>query len=114
MIVTIFGIAVYINRLIDSIIQDTNRLLHRPKIIEVIDKNGMNKESCRVDVIYRLTDSGLKKIQDERKSRLRDICNMCCRNRMSMECNHVTTDEDYHRRFVYTNLLVNDKHKVQF
>ena len=114
MIVTIFGIAVYINRLIDSTIQDTNRLVHRPKIIEVIDKNGTNKESCRAEVIYRLADSGLKKIQDERKSRLRDVCNMCRRNRTSMECNHVTMDEDYHRRFMYTNLLVNDKHKVHF
>ena len=111
MIVTIFGIAVYINRLNDPTMHDTNRLVHRPK---VIDKNGTNKESCRVEVIYRLADSELKKIQDDRKSRLRDVCIMCRRNRTSTECNHVTTDEDYHRRFWYTNLLVNDKHKVQF
>ena len=111
MIVTVFGIAVYINRLIDPTIQDTNRLAHRPKLI---DKNGPKKESCRVEAIYGFADSGLKKIQDERKSRLRDVCNMCRRNRTSMECNHVTMDEDYHRRFVYTNLLVNDKHKVHF
>ena len=94
MIVTIFGIAVFINRLIDPTIQDTNRLVHRPK---VIDKNGPKKESCRMEVVYSLADSGLKKTQDERKSRLTNVCNVCRRNRTSMECNHVTTNEDYHR-----------------
>ena len=111
MILTVFGIAVFVKRLIDPVIRDTNHPVNRQRLI---DKHRPNKESCNVDAIYSLAESGLKKIQDERKSRLRNVCNMCSKNRTSMECNHVTMDEDFHRRFVYTNLLVNDKHKVHF
>ena len=70
--------------------------------------------TCAVRIIYNLSGSGLKEVQDERKSRIRDVCDICRRNRVSMECNHVTLDEDYHRgrEDFYGNLVVNDKHKV--
>ena len=75
-----------------------------------VDGGLARKSQCSVDVNYNLF--GLKKIQDERKSRIRNVCDMCRRNRTSMECNHITMDEDYHSKIVYKNLLVNDKHKV--
>ena len=75
-----------------------------------VDGGLARKSQCSEDVNYNL--SGLKKIQDERKSRIRNVCEECRRNRTSMECSHVTMDKDYHSKIVYKNLLVNDKHKV--
>ena len=61
-------------------------------------QNLNRKFACQVDVVNNLTTSGLNKIQNERKSRIRNVCDMCRRNRTSMECNHVTLDEDYHTK----------------
>ena len=66
---------------------------------------------CQVD-INNLLDSGLHKIQNERKSRIREVCEMCRRNGSSMECRHLTMDEDYHNASIYNKLFVDDKHKV--
>ena len=70
--------------------------------------------ACAVRIIDNLSSSGLKEIQDERKSHVKKVCDMCQRNRTSIECNHVVLDEDYHRdrEDFYGNLVVNDKHKV--
>ena len=76
---------------------------------------GLSQEpNCRVRIIYNLNTSGLKEIQDERKSRIKDVCGMCRRNRSSVGCTHVAPDTEYHRSFqtFYANLLVDDKHKV--
>ena len=53
-------------------------------------------------------------IKSSHNAFLRDVCNMCRRSRASMECNHVTTDEDYHRRFVLSEYhsLVGEYHLV--
>ena len=71
-----------------------------------------SKQVCKVDVINSLVVSGLKAIQNERKSRMREVCEMCRRNRSAMECNHLTMDEDAHKRIMYKHFYVNDKHKV--
>ena len=85
------------------------------------------KPNCRVRIIDNLNSTDLKVIQDERKSRIKEVCDMCSRNRTPVECNHVTLDTDYHRDppvmynflhlhrdpSVYNHLLVNDKHKVR-
>ena len=70
------------------------------------------KSACQVDVVSNLTGSGLKRIQKERKSRIKDVCDMCRMNRTSMECNHVTLDEDYHNNNMYDSILVDDIHEV--
>ena len=82
---------------------------HQHNIISLTEE-----PACAVRIIYNLSSSGLKVIQNERKSRIRDVCDMCRRNRTSIECNHVVRDEDYHRdrEDFYGNLVVNDKHKV--
>ena len=80
------------------------------RLILHVDGGLARKSQCSVDLKYNLYC--WKKIQDERKSRIRNVCDMCRRNRTSMECNHVTMDEDYRSKIVYKNLLVNDKHKV--
>ena len=70
--------------------------------------------NCRVRIIYNLNSSGLKEIQDERKSRIKDVCGMCRRNRSFVGCNHVALDKDYQdRQDFYGNLVANDKHKVR-
>ena len=76
------------------------------------NSSSPGKKQCKVDILYDLTISGLRKIQDERKSRIKEVCDMCHRNRTSMECKHVTLDEDYHKEIFYRNLIVDDKHKV--
>ena len=76
---------------------------------------GPNRETnstCEVDVVYNLTTSGLKKIQNERKSRIRDVCEKCRSHRSWMECNHVALDKDKHNNIMYENLIVDDVHKV--
>ena len=72
------------------------------------------KPNCRLHIIYNLSSSGLKEVQDERKSRIKDVCDMCRRNKSSAECTHVAPDTDYRRnlQIFYGNLLVDDKHKV--
>ena len=113
-ILTVFGGTV-INWLTDGY----SRNIHRDNLIPRQRDNGklhtyslpgINK--CKIDVLHNLNNSPLKKVQNERKSRIRDVCNMCQRNRTSMECNHVTMDEDYHKKIIYENLIVDDKHKV--
>ena len=77
---------------------------------------GLSEDhNCRVRIIYNLNSSGLLKIQNERKSRVREVCDMCRRNKTSMECDHVAEKIDYlHvRPEMYSHLLVNDKHKVK-
>ena len=71
--------------------------------------------NCRVSIIYNLNNTRLKVIQEERKSKIKEVCDMCRTNRTSMECNHVALDADYHRDppVMYNFLLVNDKHKVR-
>ena len=45
------------------------------------------------EVVYNLTnDSKLDRMNQKRKSRIRDVCEMCKRTRWSMECNHVALD----------------------
>ena len=81
---------------------------HQQNIISLTEE-----PACVVRIIYNLSSSGLKEVQNERKSRIRDVCDMCRRNRTSIECNHVVLDEDYRdREDFYGNLVVNDKHKV--
>ena len=84
----------------------------RPKYQFGKFQNFSRKSKCKVENVDNLTSSGLKKIQDQRKSRIRDICDMCRRNRTSMECNHVTLDEDEHNNLMYRNLLVDEMHQV--
>ena len=71
--------------------------------------------NCKVRIIYNLNSTRLKVIQDERKSKIKEVSDMCSRNRTPVECNHVTLDADYHRDppAMYNFLLVNDKHKVR-
>ena len=76
-------------------------------------QNLTGKSECKIDVVDNLTTSGLKKIQNERKSRIRNVCDMCRRNRTSMECNHVTLDEEQHDNSMYHNLLVDEIHQVR-
>ena len=71
--------------------------------------------NCRVRIIYNLNNTRLKVIQDERKSKIKEVCDMCRTNRTSVECNSVALNEDYYRDppVMYNFLLVNDKHKVR-
>ena len=74
-----------------------------------------NKRGCDVQLITNLVESKLWEIQNERKSRIREVCEMCRRNRSSMECNHLTMDEDHledHKSNIYNKFYVSDKHKV--
>ena len=73
---------------------------------------GVTDSTCEVNPVSSLENSVLNEIQNERKSRIREVCEMCRRNRSSMECNHLTMDEDDNERIMYKNLLVDDKHKV--
>ena len=73
---------------------------------------GNSSQDCRVNLVYNLTNTGLDVIQKERKKRIHKVCEMCRNNRSSMECNHITFDEDYHTTLMYKNLLVDDKNKV--
>ena len=69
---------------------------------------------CRVRIIYNLNSSGLKEVQDERESRIKDVCDMCRRNGSCVGCNHVALDKDYQdRQDFYGNLVVDEKHKVK-
>ena len=104
--VAAFGISVFTG-LIDPATRDSS-ILSRA----TVKLNADDNRTCKLDVIHNLANSGLNKIQDERKSMIRNACEMCRRNRTSMECNHVTLDEDFPRKIVYKNLLVDDKHKV--
>ena len=61
---------------------------------------------CNVKLIRYLNGSGLEKIQQERKSRIKQVCDKCHRNRTSMECDHLTMDEDHHNEIMYDNLIV--------
>ena len=47
------------------------------------------KPNCRVRIIYNLNSTDLKAIQDERKSKIKEVCDMCSRNRTPVDCNHV-------------------------
>ena len=67
---------------------------------------------CNVKLTRYLNGSGLEKIQQERKSRIKQVCDKCRRNRTSMECNHLTMDEDHHNEIMYDNFIVDDKHEV--
>ena len=96
--------------MIDKTRRDTGNPLHGLKSVKQTLNAELNRP-CKVD---NSVNSALKKIQNERKSRIRDVCDMCRRNRTSMECNHVTMDEDSPRKVVYKNLIVDDKHKVLF
>ena len=94
----------------------TTTNFNRPKqqlgLFQNLTLNTKVQSKCKVGIVNNLTTSGVKKIQDERKSRTRDVCDMCRRNRTSMDCNHITLNEDYHNNIMYDNLLVDDMHKV--
>ena len=83
-----------------------------PKQILGHFQNLTQKYKCRVNIVDNLTTSGLNAIQNERKSRIKDVCEQCRRNRTSMECNHITLNEDEHDNFMYHNILVDDMHQV--
>ena len=74
--------------------------------------NTKVKSKCKVDIVNNLTTSGLKKIQDERKSQVKKVCDICRRKRTSIDCNHITLNEDYHNNIMYDGILVDDMHKV--
>ena len=57
---------------------------HQYNIINLTDE-----PACTVSIIYNLSSSGLKEVQNERKSRIKEVCDTCRRNRVSTECNHV-------------------------
>ena len=84
-----------------------------PQWQKPIVDSRLNKSECREGVIYNLTGTELDKIQKERKSDVQEVCNMCKRNRSSLECSHITLDEDDHVPEMYDNLIVDDKHKVR-
>ena len=84
----------------------------RPKYQFGNIQNSTREFACKVGVVENLTSSGLRKIQKERKSRIKDVCDVCRRNRTSMECNHVTLDDDEHYTLMYYDLLVDEMHKV--
>ena len=67
--------------------------------------------NCSSHLIRNLTGTDLKKIQNERKETINQVCNMC-RHKSSMECNHASLDGDNHDKLMYRNLLVDDKHQV--
>ena len=81
-------------------------------------EQGMNTNKsqqsfgCNVHVVSDISNSGLEKIQKERKSRIKKVCDMCRKNRSSMECNHVTMGGDYRGKIMYQNLIADEKHKV--
>ena len=88
-----------------------------------INQTEVNKFSdqaiCAVQIVYDLNSSCLKDMQQERKFRIKKVCEMCHHDNMSsMDCNHLTLNEDYrlykdYARKFYNTLLVDDKHKVR-
>ena len=72
-----------------------------------------HKSECRESLTYNLKESGLDKIQKERKSTVKEVCKMCTRNKSSEECSHVSLQDDSHFPEMYKNLIVDEKHKVK-
>ena len=115
-VIMTFGITAIVWQLRYGLIQEpigliTNRV-HRHQY----NISSLSEEpNCRVRIIYNLNSTDLKAIQDDKKSRIKEVCDMCRTNRTSLECNHVALDADYNRdpSVIYNFLLVNDKHKVR-
>ena len=115
-VIMMFGITAFVWQLRHLLIQEpigfiTNRVQSNQYNITSLSK----KLNCRVRIIYNLNNTRLKVIQDERKSKIKEVCDMCRTNRTSVECNSVALNEDYYRDppVMYNFLLVNDKHKVR-
>ena len=86
----------------------------------IVVGNLSHRTMCKVQMVSDLEKSGLKDIQDERKFRIKKVCEMCRRhgNSSSNECYHLALNGDHrryadYRRKFYNNLLVDDKHKVR-
>ena len=112
MVICAIGITIYYRimfQINENLAIKLNLDLHQDEKRQAKEPHKM----CKVNVTYDLRDSGLLEIQNERKSRIREVCEMCRRNRSSEECNHITMDEDEHGRLMYDNLIVDDKHKVR-
>ena len=75
-------------------------------------ENRVKKLEANYDILPINKTSSSARIQDERLSRIRDVCEICEKNRVTEECNHVTMDSDYHLKYMYSNILVDEKHKV--
>ena len=76
------------------------------------EKHHKPLQRCKTDIINNLVESSLWEIQKERKSRIREVCEMCRRNGSAMECNHLTMNGNYHSTKIYNKIFVDDKHKV--
>ena len=87
---------------------ETQSTTVQPKLDTVVTDS-----TCKVNPVSSLENSVLNEIQNERKSRIHEVCEMCLRNRSAMECNHLTMDEDEHKANIYTKLIVDEKHKVK-
>ena len=110
---SLFSIGVLITFVIIVIYQLQDSFLPKTILHNVASHQFYIRDrKCNVKIIRYLNGSGLKNIQDDRKSRIRNVCDMCRANRTSVECNHLTTDEDYHNEIMYENLIVDDKHEV--
>ena len=114
-------IGVFILTLSSPYIQEV--VFHLPAEKEVESEVNLNvhdiyadfhseESKCDFKLVYNLNDTNLRKIQKERKRTMNKVCKMCRKDRFSMECNHVTQNEDKHSYLIYKNLLVDDKHKV--
>ena len=109
-IIAIFGLTTIIWQL-------GNELIPEPVafITNRVQSYVFEEPNCKIQVIYNLSNSNLKQFQDERKSRIKEVCDMCRRNRSFVGCDHVAERVDYRhvRPDLYNHLLVNDKHKVR-
>ena len=65
--------------------------------------------SCNNNVVPKWTELERRTTQDERKTKINEVCEMCRRNQSSMECHHVAMGP---KGKMYGQFLVNEKHKV--
>ena len=65
-----------------------------------------------LDVTSKTSLPKFEDTQDGRKLRISRVCEMCKHNRSTMDCNHVTLDTDFHGNYMYSNMLVDERHKV--
>ena len=91
-VICIFGLGIFSLLLKNEINPDVINPKHTLNMIGNISQsyqyniiNLTEEPACAVRIIYNLSSSGLKEVQNGRKSRIKEVCDTCRRNRVSTE-----------------------------
>ena len=112
-VVVFLAVLFVVDKSINHQVEEKKMTQLSPRRKKPIVHSRSYKSECRESLTYNLKESGLDKIQKQRKSTVKEVCKMCKRNKSSEECSHVSLQDDSHFPEMYENLIVDEKHKVK-